>query len=88
MSGSVYGEKTTKRTSKQLSLQYKFTLPMPRHNIANYLCLADETKSRLTNKFANKGILKAKGRQIEILDFDKLRVFSNIWLPQFDIAIN
>ena len=77
-----------KRTSKKLSIQYEFTLTMTRHEIANYLCLADETISRLISSFVNKGILKTKSRQIEILDFEKLQVFANIWKPQFDIAIN
>lgn len=47
-------------------------LPLNRTEMGNYLGLALETVSRLLTQFANRGILKATGRQVEILDPDAL----------------
>jgi CRP/FNR family transcriptional regulator len=52
-------------------------LPMSRHDIANYLCLADETISRLFSKFSEWGVLKVDKKRIQITDFDTLSTMAN-----------
>lgn len=48
-------------------------LVMSRHDIANYLCLADETVSRLFRKFSDWRILDIDRKQFRIIDFAALR---------------
>jgi CRP/FNR family transcriptional regulator len=45
-----------------------FRLPMSRGEIGNYLGLTVETISRIFSRFQKTGLLKAEGREIEILD--------------------
>jgi len=52
-------------------------LQMSRHDIANYLCLADETVSRLFSKFSEWRILNINKKQVQIVDFDTLRALAN-----------
>lgn len=52
-------------------------LPMSRHDIANYLCLADETISRLFSKFSEWGVLKVDKKRIQITDFNTLHTLAN-----------
>jgi len=52
-------------------------LAMSRHDIANYLCLADETVSRLFRKFSEWGMLEVDRKHICIVDFDSLRGLAN-----------
>ena len=52
-------------------------LPMSRHDIANYLCLADETISRLFSRFADCGIIKVNRKRITISDFTALRALAD-----------
>lgn len=47
-------------------------LPMSRHDIANYLCLADETVSRLFSKFSEWGLIKVDRKRIQFTDFAAL----------------
>lgn len=49
-----------------------FRLPMSRFDIANYLGLAVETVSRIFTRFQQQGLIKAEGRELEILDRHKL----------------
>ncbi|TDX32799.1 CRP/FNR family transcriptional regulator [Modicisalibacter xianhensis] len=51
---------------------YHFRLPMTRCEIANYLCMAFETASRLVSRFQYKKILVARGHEYSITDFEKL----------------
>ncbi|SFH17552.1 helix-turn-helix domain-containing protein [Modicisalibacter xianhensis] len=51
---------------------YNFRLPMTRCEIANYLCMAFETASRLVSRFQYKKILMARGHEYSITDFEKL----------------
>jgi len=51
-------------------------LPMSRHDIANYLCLADETVSRLFSRFSDWGIIKVDRKRITVSDFDALRALA------------
>jgi CRP/FNR family transcriptional regulator len=51
-------------------------LQMSRHDIANYLCLADETVSRLFSKFSEWRILNVDKKQVQIVDFDTLRTLA------------
>lgn len=53
-------------------------LCMSRHDIANYLCLADETISRLFSKFSAQGILNTNRKFVAILDFARLREIANM----------
>ncbi len=71
------------RGNSRKTLQSEFQLTMTRHDIANYLCLADETISRLIGKFTEDKIIKVKGRQVQILDVEELRNLANIWQPEF-----
>ena len=45
--------------------------------IANYLCLADETVSRLFSKFSEWRILKVDKKRVQITDFDTLRTLAH-----------
>ncbi|MDY6982567.1 MAG: helix-turn-helix domain-containing protein [Pseudomonadota bacterium] len=49
-----------------------FTLCMSRTDIANYLCLALETVSRLVTQLNEKGVIAIERRNIRILDRDAL----------------
>lgn len=46
----------------------RFVLSMPRTDIANYLGLTAETVSRLFSRFQKEKLIRAKGREVEILD--------------------
>ncbi len=48
-------------------------LAMPRADIANYLRLAPETVSRLFRRFRDESLLRVQGRDVEILDRDRLK---------------
>lgn len=48
-------------------------LPMARRDIANHLCLAPETISRLLKRFQQKGVIAIEGRRVAIKDLDLLR---------------
>lgn len=52
-------------------------LQMSRHDIANYLCLADETVSRLFSKFSEWRILDVDKKHVQIVDLDTLRTLAN-----------
>lgn len=41
-----------------------FNLPMPRRDIARYLCLAEETLSRLFRRLQERGLLTMQGRRV------------------------
>ncbi|MBZ2167228.1 fumarate/nitrate reduction transcriptional regulator Fnr [Marinobacter sp. F4216] len=51
-----------------------FSLPMARSDIANFLGLAVETVSRVFTRFQNQGLIKARGRDLELLDVDALQL--------------
>jgi len=51
-----------------------FSLPMARNDIANFLGLAVETVSRVFTRFQNQGIIKARGREVELLDVEALQL--------------
>lgn len=51
----------------------KFSLPMARNDIANFLGLAVETVSRVFTRFQNQGIISARGREVELLDVEALQ---------------
>ncbi|MDF1644323.1 MAG: fumarate/nitrate reduction transcriptional regulator Fnr [Pseudomonadales bacterium] len=67
-----------------LSCRYKkrgfsassFRLTMSRSEIGNFLGLAVETVSRVFSKFQKQSLIKAEGREIEILDPSRLAVMS------------
>ena len=56
----------------------QFNLSMSRSDIGNYLGLALETVSRLFTRFQNEGLLRVDRKHIELLDRDRLRVFSGV----------
>lgn len=63
---------------KACGLEHKeFMLPMPRHDIANYLGLAVETISRLLTRFDSAGLIAVRHRQVEIIKTDKLQAMLN-----------
>jgi len=51
----------------------RFTLPMARNDIANFLGLAVETVSRVLTRFQTQGLVGIRGRDVELLDVDALR---------------
>ena len=63
-----------------LSLRYerrrlsssRFRLPMARTDIGNYLGLAVETVSRVFTRLQGNGILQVDGKELEILDKQRL----------------
>ena len=54
----------------------QFNLSMSRSDIGNYLGLALETVSRLFTRFQNEGLLRVDRKHVELLDRDRLCVFS------------
>lgn len=55
----------------------RFRLPMSRADIGNYLGLTVETVSRVFGRFQKQDLLKVDKKEIEVLDFDKLRALAN-----------
>jgi len=55
----------------------RFRLPMSRADIGNYLGLTVETVSRVFGRFQKQGLLNVDKKEIEVLDFDKLRALAN-----------
>lgn len=51
----------------------RFRLSMTRADIANYLRLAAETVSRVLGRFRQQGLLAIEGRNVELLDTERLR---------------
>ncbi len=62
---------SARHESRRLSANI-FRLPMSRGEIGNYLGLTVETISRIFSRFQKEGLLKADGREVEILDREKL----------------
>lgn len=65
----------------------EFNLSMSRHDIAKYLCLADETISRMITKFCKEKLLQVSKRTIRICDHDRLAkragLMSRLPVPAF-----
>lgn len=59
----------------------RFELTMPRTDIANYLRLAPETVSRIFRRFQDVGIIKVRGRQVEVVDRKRLGTLAEAMLP-------
>jgi CRP/FNR family transcriptional regulator len=59
-----------------------FSLPMARNDIANFLGLAVETVSRVFTRFQNQGIIRAKGREVELLDVEALQMVTRDFARQ------
>jgi CRP/FNR family transcriptional regulator len=55
---------------------HQFNLSMSRSDIGNYLGLALETVSRLFTRFQNEGLLRVDRKHIELIDRERLCVFS------------
>ncbi len=51
----------------------RFSLPMSRSDIGNFLGLTIETVSRSFTRLQRKGLLSVKGRMVTLLDLDNLR---------------
>lgn len=49
-----------------------FLLPMSRYDISNYLGLAVETVSRIFTRFQQSGLISLQGREVSILDRERL----------------
>jgi CRP/FNR family transcriptional regulator len=60
----------------------QFNLSMSRSDIGNYLGLALETVSRLFTRFQNEGLLRVDRKHIELLDRERLCVFSGAHCSQ------
>ncbi len=50
----------------------QFNLPMPRHDLANFLGMAPETLSRMFAKLEKLEVISIKKREVSITDMDKL----------------
>ena len=66
----------------------QFNLSMSRSDIGNYLGLALETVSRLFTRFQNEGLLHVDRKHIELLDREKLCVYSGAHCSQQQQAQN
>ncbi len=62
-----------KRFAKRGFSPRVFNLPMPRHDLANFLGLAVETLSRMLSHLQKEGVISVKQRNIEITDMDAIR---------------
>jgi CRP/FNR family transcriptional regulator len=51
----------------------RFALRMTREEIGNYLGLTLETISRLFSRFQREGLLKVRGREVELRNVERLR---------------
>ncbi len=60
------------RLSARGNSSLAFELTMSRYDIGSYLGLADETVSRVISKFRDYGYVKAKRRNITILNYESL----------------
>lgn len=54
-----------------------FSLAMPRRDIADYLCLATETVSRVITRFEREGLIRTERREVELLDLEGLNARAN-----------
>lgn len=54
-----------------------FNLPMPRHDLANFLGMAPETLSRMFSRLETAKVVTIKRRQVDIIDIDKLHNLSH-----------
>lgn len=50
----------------------QFNLPMPRHDLANFLGMAPETLSRMFAKLEKQKVISIQRREVSILDMDAL----------------
>ena len=57
-----------------------FRLCMTRIDLANYLCVANETLSRAFSRFKNEGIITTNCRQIKLIDLNTLMQLAGIEL--------
>lgn len=62
----------------------RFTLPMPRVDIANYLGLAAETVSRLLRQLQDDRVVRVHGRAIDVLDTAALHERAGVPAPPGD----
>ncbi len=68
----MFLKELSERMAKSGYSASEFTLCMSRTDIANYLCLALETVSRLVTQFHAEGTIEIDRRQIRLLDMDAL----------------
>ena len=57
-------------------LRYGPVINLSQQEIANLAGVSRETASRIINEFKRLGVLRAQGRSIEIINYDKLKDFS------------
>jgi len=65
----------------------EFNLSMSRHDIAKYLCLADETISRIITKFCNERLLNVNKRSICICDPEQLAIRAGLETTTGSVAL-
>lgn len=58
-----------------------FRMSMARIDIANYLCLANETVSRAFKRFQKDGLIDTNGKYITLLNLDKLNELAGLAEP-------
>jgi len=61
------------RYQQQESTDTSFRLPMSRQDMGDYLGLSLETISRLLSRFQAEGLLRVQGRQVYLLDLQRLQ---------------
>lgn len=58
----------------------RFSLTMPRTDMANYLRLAPETVSRVIRRFRDQGLLRIERREVQLLDRIRLERMASVVL--------
>ena len=53
-----------------------FSMPLTRQELGNYVDTSRESVSRILTEFTNDKIIELKGRKVNIIDFDKLKLVS------------
>ncbi|WP_165857127.1 fumarate/nitrate reduction transcriptional regulator Fnr [Marinobacter sp. JSM 1782161] len=65
------------RFSRRRLSATQLSLPMPRHDIANYLGLAVETVSRVMTRFHRQGLIESHGREVSLLDIAGIQAIAH-----------
>ena len=66
------------RKARHFRCATRFSLPMPRSDIASYLGLTIETVSRILTRLSGESAIQFNNKDIEIIDAEKLKTIANL----------